>query len=57
MPKSVDKEVRFRVMRLLQDEPHPSPREISALTAERGDDAAQELASAPEDGRASGHGD
>ena len=30
MPKSVDKEIRFRVMRLLQDEPHLSQREISA---------------------------
>jgi EPS-associated MarR family transcriptional regulator len=30
MPKSVDKEIRFRVMRLLQKEPHLSQREIAA---------------------------
>ena len=31
--------------------------EIAALKTELGDDAAQELALGPEDGRASGHGD
>lgn len=129
MPKSVDREVRFRVMRLLQSEPHLSQREIAArlgislgvvnyclralvgrgqvkirnfraagnkrryayiltprglaaktaltgdflqrkmaeyealraeiaaLETELAEEAGQELASAPEDGRASGHGD
>lgn len=30
MPRSIDKEVRFRVMRLLEEEPHLSQRDIAA---------------------------